>query len=34
MDPIIQFLIGAIWAVIVAFGGLWFAGGFEPPPRK
>ncbi len=33
MDPLVQFLIGGIWTIVVAFGGFWFAGGFERPKK-
>ncbi len=33
MDPLLQFLIGGVWAIIVAVGGFWFVGGFERPKK-
>lgn len=34
MDPLLQFAVGGAWAILVAFGGFWFAGGFERPKKK
>lgn len=34
MDPLLQFLIGGISAIVIAFGGFWFFGGFDPPRAK
>ncbi len=34
MPPLLQFLIGSVWAILVAFGGLWFAGVLDRPRKK
>jgi hypothetical protein len=33
MSPLLQFLIGGVWAIVVAVGGFWFAGGFDRPKK-
>jgi hypothetical protein len=31
MDPLLQFAIGGVWAVMIALGWLWLVGGFAKP---